>query len=88
MPTSLSGIANKARRDKAARFGNLCQMFSEDNLRWCFYQLRKKSATGVDGVTFRDYEANLEENLSDVVKRLKGNRYRAKLVRRKHIPNF
>ena len=86
MPTSLSGIASKARRDKAARFGNLCQMLSEDNLRWCFYQLRKTSAAGVDGVTFRDYEGNLEENLSDLVERLKGNRYRAKLVRRKHIP--
>ena len=86
MPTSLSGLATRARRDKKARFSNLCQMLSEDNLRWCFYQLRKTAATGVDGVTFKDYEGNLEANLSDLVERLKGKRYRAKLVRRKHIP--
>ena len=86
MPTSLSGLATRARRDKKARFSNPCQMLSEDNLRWCFYQLRKTAATGVDGVTFKDYEGNLEANLSDLVERLKGKRYRAKLVRRKHIP--
>lgn len=86
MQTSLRGIANRARRDRKARFGNLSNLLNEQNLRWCFHQLRKNAATGVDGVTFKAYEQNLDQNLRDLVERLKRGRYKAKLVRRKHIP--
>jgi RNA-directed DNA polymerase len=40
----------------------------------------------VDGVDFEQYEVNLTTNLANLVERLKGKQYRAKLVRRKHIP--
>jgi RNA-directed DNA polymerase len=40
----------------------------------------------VDGVTFQQYEKNLEANLEDLVGRLKRKAYRARLVRRKYIP--
>jgi RNA-directed DNA polymerase len=86
MPTSLRGIANRAIREPEHRFGDLYRLLNEQNLRWCFYQLRRRSAPGVDKVTFEQYERNLEDNLADLVERLKGKRYRAKLVRRKHIP--
>ena len=86
MQTSLRGIANRARQDKGARFGNLCGLLSVENLRLCFYKLRKNAATGIDGVTYQEYEEKLEENLTELVERLKGKRYRAKLVRRRHIP--
>lgn len=33
-----------------------------------------------------EYEANLEENIKQLVERLKRKRYRAKLVRRHYIP--
>jgi len=86
MPTSLRGIANRARKDKAAQFGDLCGLFSEQNLCWCFHQLRKKAACGVDGVTFEEYERNLNDNLGGLVERLKKGTYRARLIRRKNIP--
>lgn len=86
MPTSLRGIANRARKDKKARFRNLYGLLNEDNLRWCFHQLNKNAAAGVDKVTFKEYERNLEANLSNLVERLKRKRYRARLVRRKYIP--
>lgn len=86
MQTSLRGMANRAKRDEKARFGNLSNLLNEQNLRWCFYQLRKKAAAGVDGVTFEEYERDLETNLSHLVERLKRGAYKAKLVRRKHIP--
>jgi group II intron reverse transcriptase/maturase len=86
MQTSLRGIANRAKRDKKARFGNLSNLLNEQNLRGCFYQLRKDAATGVDGVTFEEYERGLDHNLRDLVERLKRGSYKAKLVRRKHIP--
>jgi group II intron reverse transcriptase/maturase len=37
-------------------------------------------------VTFQEYEQNLEANLENLVERLKRQSYRARLVRRKHIP--
>jgi group II intron reverse transcriptase/maturase len=40
----------------------------------------------VDGVTFQEYERNLESNLADLEGRLKRKAYRARLVRRKYIP--
>ena len=86
MQTSLRGIANRAKQDKEARFGNLCGLMSVENLRLCFYKLRKNAATGIDGVTYQEYEEKLEENLTELVERLKGKRYRAKLVQRRHIP--
>jgi group II intron reverse transcriptase/maturase len=86
MPTSLRGIANRAKRDRKARFRNLYGLLDEENLRWCFHQLRRPAAPGVDRVSFEQYEANLEDNLRSLVGRLKRKAYRAKLVRRKWIP--
>jgi RNA-directed DNA polymerase len=85
MQTSLRGIAERARRDKKARFRNLYGMLTVANLRWCYCQLNKKAAAGVDHVTFKEYERDLEANLTDLVERLKRKQYRAKLVRRKYI---
>ena len=84
--TSLRAITNKAVQDKAHRFGGLYRLLNQANLRECFYQLRKDAAPGVDGVTFKEYEKNLEENLRSLVQRLRNKSYRARLVRRKYIP--
>ena len=59
---------------------------NQEVLRQCFWRLRRQAASGVDGVTFEEYEKNLEANLADLVGRLKRKAYRARLVRRKYIP--
>ena len=59
---------------------------NQDVLRLGFFRLRKDAASGVDGLTFREYEKNLEANLTDLMGRLKRKAYRARLVRRKYIP--
>ncbi len=84
--TSLRAIANKAVQSKTHRFGGLYRLLNQANLRECFFQLRKDAAPGVDGVTFEEYERNLEENLRSLVQRLTNKSYRARLVRRKYIP--
>jgi RNA-directed DNA polymerase len=85
-PTFLRAIAEKATTNKQHRFGGLYRWLNKDVLRQCFYLLRKDAASGVDGVTFRSYQENLEQNLEDLVGRLKRKAYRARLVRRKYIP--
>lgn len=84
--TSLRAIATKAAQDPHHRFGGLYRLLTVDSLRDCFYQLRKDAASGVDGVTFEEYEKNLEDNLRELERRLKQKSYHARLVRRKYIP--
>ena len=84
--TSLWAIANKAVQNKTHRFADLYRLLNHANLKECFFQLRKGAAPGVDGVTFEEYEKNLEDNLRSLVQRLMNKSYRAQLVRRKYIP--
>jgi group II intron reverse transcriptase/maturase len=84
--TFLRAIAEKASKDKHHRFGDLYRWLNRGVLRLCFYRLRKDAASGVDGVSFQEYEQNLEANLADLEERLKRKAYRARLVRRKYIP--
>jgi group II intron reverse transcriptase/maturase len=84
--TFLRAIAEKASQNKHHQFGDLYRWLDRDVLRLCFYRLRKDAASGVDRVTFQEYESNLEANLTDLEGRLKRKAYRARLVRRKYIP--
>ena len=86
MQTSLLGIAKKAKSEKRYRFRNLYRELNEELLRDSWRLLRKDAALGVDQVSATEYEANLEENIHQLVERLKRKRYRAKLVRRHYIP--
>ena len=63
---ALDRIRQAARRDRKARFTALLHHVTVDLLRWAFLQLRRKAAPGVDGVTWAQYEAGLEENLRDL----------------------
>jgi hypothetical protein len=69
--TFLRAITNKAAQDPKHRFGGLYRLLNQDSLRKCFYALRKDAAPGVDGMTFKEYEKNLESNLADLVRRLR-----------------
>jgi group II intron reverse transcriptase/maturase len=84
--TFLRAIAEKAFKDQHHRFGDLYRWLNQDVLRLGFYRLRKDAASGVDGMSFQDYEKDLEANLADLVGRLRRKAYRARLVRRKYIP--
>lgn len=86
MRTSLQGIAKKAASDRKYRFRNLFGMLNEELLRDCWRGIRKNAAYGVDRVSAREYERDLEGNIKRLVDRLKSKSYRAKLVRRQYIP--
>lgn len=84
--TSLQGIAAKAARDKTYRFRSLARILTVSFLLWCWTFINKKAAAGVDEVSAKEYEVELQTNVEDLVEQLKGNRYKAKLVRRQYIP--
>ena len=86
MQTSLRGIAKRAKEAPEHRFGNLYSLLNEANLLWCFPQLNRKAAPGVDLVDYETFEAALDENIVRIVRDLKEGKYKAKLVRRRYIP--
>ena len=55
-------------------------------MREAYRLTRKDGASGIDGVTAAQYEANLEANLSALLERIKSGRYVAPPVRRVYIP--
>ena len=85
-PTSLRGIANKAKADKHHRFRDLYRCLNAELLMDCWRDLNKNASSGVDGVTAQMYAENLHANIEGLVERLKAKRYQAKLVRRHYIP--
>ena len=84
MSTKLAGLVALARME--ARLTNVVQYVDEELLRLAFRSLRKQSAPGVDGQSYDDYAAGLDENLWDLHKRLKSGRYQAPVIRRVYIP--
>ena len=84
--TSLRGIAYKAKHQPEYRFRDLSRLLDKPLLRYCFKWLNKRAAAGVDKVRYEDYQKDLEINLDGLIARLKNEGYRAKLVKRKHIP--
>jgi len=86
MQTKLDLLSDIARRRKDVRIENVACLLNEDNLKECFGLLKKGKATGVDGVTLEEYEVNLDENLCDLVERMKRQAYKPQPVRRTYIP--
>ena len=82
--TKLAELAARARKE--ARLTNVVQFVDEELLRLAFRSLRKQAAPGVDGQSYEDYAANLDQNLQDLYARLKSGRYRAPVIRRVYIP--
>jgi retron-type reverse transcriptase len=56
-----------------------------DWLYQAYRRTRKDGAAGIDGVTAKDYEDHLRENLQGLLERLQSGRYQAPPVRRVYI---
>jgi group II intron reverse transcriptase/maturase len=89
-PTNLSTkrqrIAELARTKPGTALFLLHNVIDLDWMRAAYELTRKDGATGIDGVTAADYEANLEANLIDLLEHIKSGRYKAPPVRRAYIP--
>jgi RNA-directed DNA polymerase len=83
---ALERVRQAAKARKKERFTALLHHVDLDLLRLSFYALARNAAPGVDGVTWQDYEANLESNLLDLHSRVHRGAYRAQPSRRKYIP--
>jgi RNA-directed DNA polymerase len=83
---ALERIRQVAKERKKERFTALFHHISIDLLDEAFFELKQDAAAGVDGLTWQDYEANLERNLEDLHDRVQRGAYRALPSRRTYIP--
>lgn len=84
--SELERVRQAAKAEKTVKFTALFHHITLDRLRLAFFDLKKKASAGVDGVTWQQYEEDLEGNLIDLHDRLKRGAYRAKPSRRVYIP--
>ena len=83
---ALGRIRQAAKQRKKERFTSLLHHVGIDLLRLAFFALKRNAAAGVDGLTWRDYEADLEPKLEDLHARVQRGAYRARPSRRQYIP--
>jgi RNA-directed DNA polymerase len=81
----LQGVREAAKGRKQEKFTALLHHMNVDLLRESFYALRRQAATGVDGVTRKEYETGLEDRLIDLHSRVHRGAYRVQPSRRVYI---
>jgi len=84
--TKLKRIAWLSAKDPEKKYAQLMHHFNKESLAICFYKLDKKKAVGIDRVDKVRYGEQLEENLEDLVSRMKHMAYRPEPVRQVNIP--
>jgi RNA-directed DNA polymerase len=84
--STLLELREKAEREPKHRFRSLYREINLPMLYESFRQLKRGAAPGIDGVSVADYEAELDDNLRQLLERLVNKRYRAQKVRRRLIP--
>ena len=83
---ALERVRQRAREKKKERFTALLHHVNVDSLRLAFYALKRDAAPGVDGLTWREYEQDLEARLEDLHGRVHRGAYRPQPSRRTYIP--
>jgi retron-type reverse transcriptase len=83
---ALERVRNVARQRKKERFTTLFHHITVDLLRLSFLALKRDAAPGVDGMTWQDYERDLEHKLSELHEKIHREAYRAQPSRRRYIP--
>ena len=83
---ALERVREAARLRKKERFTALFHHITVDLLRLSFFALKRDAAPGADGVTWQDYEADLERKLEELHARIHRGAYRPQPSRRRYIP--
>ena len=83
---ALERIRRVAKERKKEKFTSLLHHISIDLLDEAFFELKEEAAPGVDGLTWTEYEQNLDCNIEDLHARVHRGAYRALPSRRVYIP--
>jgi group II intron reverse transcriptase/maturase len=84
--TKIALISKRAREEPRCQFTSLSHLLDERFLKECYFELGRDRASGIDGVTWEEYGAHLDESLRDLVVRMKRKQYKPRPARRTYIP--
>lgn len=86
METKLTRIAELAKRRPRVKLQTLMHAFDEKSLKAAHRGLVADRATGIDAVTKEEYEEKLQENIDNLLERMKRQVYKPQPVKRVYIP--
>jgi len=85
-PAKLALISERARREPKYQFTCLAHLLNAGFLKECYYSLGRDRASGIDGVSWKEYGKDLDGNLNNLVARMKVKRYKPRPAKRVYIP--
>src|SRR5580704_1102488 len=83
---ALARVRERARHKKKEKFTALLHHINPDSLMLAFYALKRDAAAGADGMTWEEYEQNLDARIEDLHGRIHRGAYRPQPARRTYIP--
>ena len=86
METKLARISQLSKENPDMVFTSLGHLINKEMLQSCHLQMDGEKAVGIDGVTKEEYSRNLDENIENLVERLKKKSYKSKPARLVEIP--
>ena len=86
METKLTRIAEIARQRPRVKLQTLIHAIDEESLKTAHTELPAGKAAGVDGVSKEQYGEKLQENLSELLARMKRQAYKPQPAKRVYIP--
>ena len=84
--SNLLGIRQAAAKDSRLQFTALFHHLTLNLLKESFFQLKRNSAAGIDGVTWQSYQQELDARLKALHERVHNGSYRPRPARRVFIP--
>ena len=86
METKLERITEISKQRPKEVFTSIYHLINKELLLQCHKELDGKKAKGIDGITKAEYEENLEQNIENLVKRLKNKTFIPCPAKRVYIP--
>jgi RNA-directed DNA polymerase len=83
---ALERVRQRSRQKEKEKFTALLHHINPDSLKLAFYALKRDASPGADGMTWKEYEQNLETRLDDLHGRVHRGAYRPQPARRSYIP--
>ena len=86
METKLTRIAQIAKERPTERITSLAGLINQESLKESHRKMSGKKAAGADHMTKEEYDRNLDENIENLLVKMKKQAYKPQPVRRTYIP--